>query len=262
MNEYFQKINELLAAGKPFVSVTLVDTWGSAPIEAGAKMIVTQEGLHYGTVGGGALELQAMERAQALLKRSSTAHSAEYIEWNLTGDLGMTCGGSVKLFLETFALNTWDIAVFGAGHVGQALVNLLLGLECKVTCIDTRPEWLARLPESARLSKLCASDMASRVKDLPDGAFVISVTTGHEMDLPILIECLKQERFPFIGVIGSANKAAHLRNSVVEAGFPEEYQNKFYCPVGLPLGSNHPQEIAVSITAQLLQERDRLRSRT
>jgi xanthine dehydrogenase accessory factor len=99
--------------------------------------------------------------------------------------------------------------------------------------------------------------MADRVADLPDHAFVLLMTMGHATDWPILQEILKTRSFPYLGVIGSQAKAARLRKAVIEAGLPDEAAQRFYCPIGLDLGNNHPQEIAISVVAQLLQERDR-----
>jgi xanthine dehydrogenase accessory factor len=101
--------------------------------------------------------------------------------------------------------------------------------------------------------------MKEFVPEIPSDSFVLLMTMGHSSDKPILLEILnrwKNVKFPYLGVIGSDAKAARLRKDIAEAGLPEELSKVFFCPIGLPLGSNHPQEIAVSITAQLLQVRD------
>jgi xanthine dehydrogenase accessory factor len=102
--------------------------------------------------------------------------------------------------------------------------------------------------------------MVSEVKKLPDDAFVILVTMGHATDKPILLEILRTRKFPYVGVIGSKAKAVRLKKDVMEAALPAEAQNEFYCPIGLDIGTNHPQEIAISVAAQLIAVRDKLRS--
>ncbi|MDP7622224.1 MAG: XdhC family protein, partial [SAR324 cluster bacterium] len=144
------QIQALLEEGTSFVCVTLVDIKGSTPRAQGGRMLVTASGLHYGTVGGGLVEAKALEYARVLLGETNPAEQTKFVEWNLNRDLGMSCGGSVKLFFERFHANPWEIIVFGAGHVAQALIPLLLTLECKLTCLDTRNEWLSNLPETPK----------------------------------------------------------------------------------------------------------------
>jgi xanthine dehydrogenase accessory factor len=261
MENYFDNLNRLLQSNIPFVSVIVVDTTGSVPQDAGSKMLVTHEGLVCGTVGGGKVEKRAIEEAQNLLRTANPAKSTYFVNWSLNKDIGMTCGGMVKLFFETYNTNTWKVVVFGAGHVSQAVINLLTNLECRITCIDPRLEWLSKLSDNPKLKTECLDDMPSYVKNIADNSFVLLVTMGHTTDKPILIEILKNRQFPYIGVIGSDAKAARLKKDIAEAGLPDTCQNQFFCPMGLNLGSNHPQEIAISIVAQLLEQRDKWKSK-
>ena len=252
---FFDALNELMAAEVPLVTVTVVDTMGSAPQDRGAKMIVTAEGLHSGTVGGGKVETKAIGEAQAMLRGET--RSPHFVQWQLNKDVGMTCGGVVKLYFEAHNAGRWQIVVFGAGHVANALVTLLVHFDCAVTCIDPRPEWLARLPESPKLTKVRTDDMPSLVRTLPDDAFVVLMTMGHTTDKPILIEILRSRTFPYVGVIGSDAKANILHGDLDDAGLPPEAHAAFVCPIGLDLGTSHPYEIAVSTIAQLIKRRDK-----
>jgi xanthine dehydrogenase accessory factor len=262
MPTFFEALSESMAAEVPLVVVTVVDTAGSVPQDRGAKMIVTAEGLRFGTVGGGKVETKAIGEAQAML-RGESAETTKFAQWNLAKDVGMTCGGVVKLYFESHNAGRWPIVVFGAGHVANAVVNVLVNLDCQVTCIDPREEWMAKLPDSPKLTKVLAPDMPSIVKTLPDDAFVVLMTMGHSTDKPILLEILRTRSFPYLGVIGSDAKANTLRRDIAEAGLPEEAKRAFFCPIGLALGTNHPYEIAVSVAAQLLEVRDaRLASRS
>jgi xanthine dehydrogenase accessory factor len=254
MSVHYRKLQDLLAAGVPFVAVTLVESVASTPADAGSKMLVTADGLAHGTVGGGRLEARAIRQAQTLLQPDGP--KTLLVNWNLQTDIGMTCGGAVRLFFDAHFARAWDIVLFGAGHIAQALTPTLLNLDCCVTCFDTRADWLARLPVSPKLTKHHTTDLAGHVATLPGGAFVLLMTQGHATDLPVLIEALRRGDFPYVGVIGSAAKRAALKKGVLAAGVSEERFAAVHCPMGLDLGTNHPNEIAISIAAQLLQVRD------
>ena len=254
MTTFFEALNDLAESGVPFVAVTVVDTLGSTPQDRGAKMLVTEQGRHFGTVGGGKIEARAIDEALSML-RDDTAPKTRFHQWSLEKDIGMTCGGIVRVYFETFNVTRWNIVVFGAGHVANALIELLLKLDCRITCIDPREEWLAKMPDAPRLTKVLSRDMPSQVATIPEGSYVVLMTMGHTTDKPILIEILRTRTFPYLGVIGSNAKAKRLRQDIRDAGLPEEMQKAFFCPVGLEIGSNHPQEIAISVAAQMLQIR-------
>ena len=255
MTTFFSALNELAESGMPFVAVTVVDTLGSTPQDRGAKMLVTAEGRQFGTVGGGKIEARAIQEAQAMLA-DADAPPTRFYQWSLEKDIGMTCGGIVRVYFETFNVTRWNVVVFGAGHVAAALIHVLLTLDCRITCIDPRREWLEKLPASPRLRAVHSEDMPGEVAKIPEGSFVLLMTMGHTTDRPILIEILRSRRFPYLGVIGSNAKAKRLRQDVLDAGLPEEMTKAFFCPVGLQIGSNHPHEIAIAVAAQMLQSRD------
>jgi xanthine dehydrogenase accessory factor len=251
---FFEALNDLDEARVPFVTVTVVDTLGSTPQDRGSKMLVTAEGRQYGTVGGGKIEARCIEEAKSLLA-DEKAPKTRFYQWSLDKDIGMTCGGIVRVYFEAFNVTRWNIVVFGAGHVANALVDVLIRLDCRVTCLDTRGEWLERMPSSPKLTKIHSTDLPAEVARIPEGSYVVLMTMGHTSDKPILIEILRSRTFPYLGVIGSNAKAKRLRKDVVDAGLPEEMTKAFLCPIGLEIGSNHPQEIAISVAAQLLQMR-------
>lgn len=251
-----EKLTELLFSNTPFVMVTLVDVIGSSPQDTSSRMLVTQEGLYDGTIGGGKVEFKAINEAKSLLENKTL--KTLFVEWNLKKDVGMSCGGIVRIYFEAFHSKPWKIAVFGAGHVANALIPHLLLLDCQITCIDPRQHWLKKLPPSPKLTLIQAEDMASEVKHLDPSTFVLLMTMGHSTDLPILLEILRTKQFPYLGVIGSRAKAVRIKKDIEEADLPSSCKEAFYCPIGLDLGNNHPHEIAISVAAQLIQERDRL----
>ena len=141
MENHLRQMQALLEEGTSFVCVTLVDIKGSTPRARGGRMLVTASGLHSGTIGGGLVEAKALEYSQKFMLQNELSDQTKFIQWNLNRDIGMSCGGSVKLYFESFNNNPWQIMIFGAGHVAQALIPLLLRLDCKLTCYDTRNEW-------------------------------------------------------------------------------------------------------------------------
>ncbi len=223
------------------------------PADAGSKMLVTANGHDHGTVGGGKIEARAITEAQSMLQNKAHTH---FVDWNLKADIGMTCGGRVRLFFEHFDTAAWNIVVFGAGHVTAALAKLLADLPCRLTCIDPRPHWLNKLPQS--IDTICTDDPPEQVETLSEDSFVLCMTRGHSADRPVLQKIFElKKNFAYLGVIGSAAKKATLHHELRSTGI-EENRINFHCPVGLKIGSNHPAEIAISITAQLLQVRDQL----
>ncbi len=261
MSDHYETIVTLEHAGTAFVLVVLVEALGSTPQDAGAKMIVTTAGRHSGTVGGGRVEAQAITFAQEHLTATGPdATKPRFVNWSLKADVGMTCGGSVKFYFEPHPARdaVWPIAIFGAGHIVQALVPVLLPLPCSITVCDSRPEWLEQLPHAANLRVVHQENPSDLVSTLAAHTFMLCMTKGHATDRPILQRALAEREFPFIAVIGSDAKAAVLRRELLATGLAPERVAKFHCPAGLDFGTNHPHEIALSIAAQLLSERDRL----
>jgi len=255
---FYEQLVALEREGTAFVLVVLAEALGSTPQDAGAKMLVTTAGLHTGTIGGGKVEAKAIEVATTMLAKGEA--TSQFVNWTLKTDVGMTCGGSVKLYFEPHVAGgtgaAWPIWLFGAGHVVQALVPVLAPLNCQITVVDPRREWLDRLPRARNVRYLQAEEPASLVPTMPDHAFLLCLTKGHASDRPVLQRALTERKFPFVGVIGSDAKAEVLRREMIAAGLPPARAAEFHCPVGLPFGSNDPREIALSIAAQLITERD------
>ena len=222
-------------------------------------MLVDASGLVHGTVGGGKVEHRAIQHARQMISEPSV--NRVLVDWNLQRDIGMTCGGLVKLFFEVYNRANWNLVLFGAGHVAQALTRLLVTLDCQVTCLDTRQEWLDRMVDDPRLSKNCVPDLAAEAEKVCASDYVICMTMGHSTDRPVLSTIFRNGIEPaYLGVIGSKSKRGALVRELKSDGIAAELAESFLCPIGLPIGSNQPNEIAISIAAQLLEYRDQIKT--
>ena len=251
---FIRQIESLQHEGIPFCVATIVDGRGSIPQIVGARAIFTKMGLAHGTVGGGTLESICQKKALELLE-GSQAVSTHFQRHNLQKDLGMTCGGELALYFEVHRQELiWNIVIFGAGHVAQTLCRFLVELDCRVVCVDTRAEWLARLPRNDKLEACRVGDYCDGIDRVVPGADVILMTMGHGSDLPIL-KAIEKRKMPIahLGVIGSDAKSGIVRRQLAEAGLPREFIDSIVCPLGDKVGNNTPGEIAVGIVSQLLR---------
>jgi xanthine dehydrogenase accessory factor len=236
-------------AGLPHVLVTVAEALGSTPREAGAKMVVTADAFT-GSIGGGMLENEALVTARRLLDDGVSGPLVEKVM--LGADRDQCCGGAVTLLFEPFAAPTTVLALFGAGHVGRALVRVLEGTGVRVIWIDERPE---TLPKDAVARIRCVSDPRTEIPDLPSGTLALVMTHAHQRDHEILEALLARTDLGPIGVIGSATKWARFRKRLLEAGHPEARVDAIACPIGLPgVGGKRPAEIAVSVAAWILSQ--------
>lgn len=314
----WSRIAELLESERRVALVTVVEARGSTPREPGARMIVLPSGAFSGTIGGGALEWQALGAAQAALAGAGEGVILRDIA--LGPELGQCCGGRVKLAIEllgagdiglardlaareaagplviasarapqgpaerrladaaeiaalgSFAVlltkgglllqRFWDAAtplyLFGAGHVGRALVLALAPLPFRVTWIDPRP---GAFPERVvgAVSLLAAAEPVAALAAAPDGAFVLVMTHSHALDLDIVAAALRDGRFPYIGLIGSRTKRARFLGRLSELGLGEAAERRLTCPVGMTaLRSKLPAAIAAGIAVELLLRREQL----
>lgn len=255
---YVEAASACVAAHEPFVTVTLVQIEGHVPQDLGAKAIVTREGLRWGTVGGGRLEARAIDHAKSIIEAAAAPDAdrkPQLIRYDLKQELGMVCGGVATLFYELAIEPRWTIAVFGAGHVAQATVPLLSKLHCQVLCYDPREDWLEKIPVAPNLRKIHATDLPAAVASVPANAFYVVITQGHVTDLPVVRAILKRGSPKYLGVIGSVPKSRTLKGALLEEGVSKDLVGTITCPIGLPFGTNDPQEIAISIAGQLLQVR-------
>lgn len=252
-----------LADGEPAVVVEVTEALGSAPREAGTRMLVGK-GCCAGTVGGGHLELKAIERARRMLASGGDA-APQSAHYPLGPALGQCCGGAVTLGftrLDAKALGAWPksaprfhLQLYGAGHVGRAIVDALAPLNVAVDWIDERD---AEFPPDAELPphtrKVCVDTIEAEVREAPRGAFYLVLTHRHDLDLRISEAILRRGDFRFFGLIGSKTKRQRFIRRFEQRGIDVATIARMTCPIGVPgVDGKEPEVIAAAVVAQLLQ---------
>jgi len=260
MTGWLAALNRLAETGGDAVLVTVVEVKGSTPREAGAKMVVTRDKI-FDTVGGGHLELKAIELSRAMLRQEHLPAAPSVHRFPLGPSLGQCCGGEATLLLEPIQPPAFHIALFGAGHVGKALVKLLGDLPCRVTWIDARDDIFPGAPPG-NVTVNVSDEPEDEIAALPAGSFVLVMTHSHPLDQRILEAALRRDDFRYVGLIGSATKRARFVKRLKARGLGDAELARLTCPVGVEgAGGKHPAEIAVAVAAQLLQVRDAVPAR-
>lgn len=253
-------IQRLSQAGEDYVIVTLIGRAGSAPRDPGSKMVVTAE-RSYDTIGGGELEFMLINKAREVLL---TGKSEQYLEKiPLAAKAGQCCGGSVSVLLEAFCQTRPRLAVFGAGHVAQALMTLLSQLPIQVSWIDERSDndmgVLEGVASSAtqfgqNIHPQFGVDPVAALAELPAKTEVLILTHNHQLDFDLLCAALMRKDFSWLGCIGSHTKRERFFHRLEKEGFQPSDIEQIAMPVGhADVGGKLPMEVAVSIAAQLIQ---------
>ena len=251
-----------LAADVAAIVVEISKTAGSVPRERGTRMLVSEREV-VGTIGGGHLEWLAIDTARTML---SVSQADEPFEKNypLGPALGQCCGGAVTLRyskLDARAARDWPgaaprffLQLYGAGHVGRAIVKLLSRIDCRVQWIDDREsEFPADVLLPPHIEKVCVEPVEAEVRIAPAGACYLVLTHCHDLDLRITEAILRRGDFRHLGLIGSQTKRARFLSQMRDAGLTEAMLAKLVCPIGIPgIEGKDPAVIAASTAAQLL----------
>ena len=254
--EWIEVLADLRSRRVPCTQVLVVGAEGSAPREIGARMIVAEGRLAFGTIGGGNLEHLAIERATELAADPRAA--AESVAYPLSEKAGQCCGGRVTLLYEPFPWTRASLVVFGAGHVAQAIGGLADYLDLDVTLIDPRSEDELQppLPQDRPYAVDFVDSPEEEIDAIPPDARVLVMTHSHALDQDIIARALARGTFPYLGLIGSDRKWARFRSRLLQRGITEEQLATVRCPIGVTKGSKEPRAIAISVAAELLQLRE------
>lgn len=249
---------------KHFVIATVINIKGSAPREVGATILIANDEI-LGTIGGGTLEYQVMQTARTFLAENKPVgfhHQQNYI---LGTEMGQCCGGQVEVAYQlTNDTQHWqdplhanrqqfNIVLFGAGHVGQALVSILATQPCQVHWVDSRSELFpSTLPTN--VTRYTPDTPTSLISEMPTDSYFLVMTHDHALDLDICDHVLALQDVRFLGLIGSATKAARFRSQLLSRGLEQRTIDRLTCPIGISgIGSKLPSSIAVGVVAQLLE---------
>jgi len=249
-SDIYRAIEELLKSGQRGALLTIFETTGSTPRKAGAKMLVREDGTVCGTIGGGCVEADLYADAQAVIKSQEIVVKEVDLTVKSLDELDMACGGKIKVLIEPVRAPE-KLIIFGAGHVSHALYRVCRDLDFIITVTDDRSAFASkeRFPD-AELIVAPFEEQWEQVK-VDANTYIAIVTRGHSGDE----ECLRgalRSRARFVGLIGSRTKLARFRRNLLDEGFSEKDMERIHCPIGLDIGAETPEEIAVSIAAQLV----------
>ena len=252
--DIYEVIGNLRRSGVPCVIVTVVDRTGSAPQDPGAKLLVTLDGDITGTVGGGSLESVAIETAKEVFEtQKSTLKKYSLGEHGSSVDaveLGMMCGGSATLFYEYIGKQD-SVIIFGAGHVGKALLYHLKRAGVLITVVDSREEMLGQV-QGAEKKLIRDYGRLTEEISVPDKSYIVVCTHSHDLDFEILKAIYTSGWKPaYVGALASSRKAATMKKKLFEKCGKETDINNLFMPVGLDIGGRSVDEIAVSIIAEI-----------
>jgi xanthine dehydrogenase accessory factor len=249
--EILRIASEWLAAGRGICMATIISKEGSGPREVGAKMVMSSAGETAGSIGGGEVERRIIEGMSRALRDGKAA----VVDLDLSGeadDLDALCGGRISVFIEPVG-EARRLFVIGAGHVGVALARLARQSGFAVALVDDREEYLARSGFKDKAETVCAGPGEVGLLGVEKSSFVVICTRGHSLDREWLQRLVDLEP-RYLGMLGSRHKAGSIFESLAKAGVPRGRLEAVRTPVGLDIGALTPEEIAVSIVAELISE--------
>ncbi len=255
--DVYQQIADLRQKQIPAALVTVIKTTGSVPRDVGAKMIVQVDGQIHGTIGGSAVEAQVIQEAQDVIQSGRPQLVSHTLSDAVHQDTGMICGGIMDFFIEPLQLPE-RVYIFGGGHVGLHVASLAKRVGFDYVVVDARAEYASaeRFPEASRRVVANPGTVAEALT-VTDRDYVVIVTPAHQDDYQVLRGVIRKPA-RYIGMIGSHTKRTQIFHTLHTVdGVPEDLLHKVHSPIGIPINSETPEEIAVSIVAELIQVRRR-----
>jgi len=248
MNNWIDILSELKHTATPAALITVTDVLGSAPCKIGSRMVVVNNTKFYGTIGGGKLEFEAIKEAV----KSIVKNKIKKFTYTLGPDFEQCCGGKVTLLIEPMN-TTPQLYICGAGHIGTALTTVLKNTPFQIHLLDTRENWFdhLNLDETVKIDN-APFDLYKQNINWGKNCYVLIMTHDHKLDFEITALAL-QEETKYIGLIGSKTKKNKFNNLLKKELNFEAGIAPVHCPVGLDIGGHNPQEIAISIAAELLK---------
>ena len=254
MADIYEEIVRVRVEGEEAALVTIVSAKGSTPREEGTKMLVKADGSIVGSIGGGSLEAQVCDQAREVIRKGRPQRVHISLTAKEGEELGMLCGGDVEVFIEPI-LSQPTLYIFGGGHISLPLAKMAKLAGLKVAVVDDRAEFAnpQRFPE-AELT--LAEDFNTAFSRLQIGksSYIVIVTRAHQSDELVLEQALGTPA-KYIGMIGSKAKCKAIFSHLLAKGIPQEQLDKVHAPIGLEINAQTPEEIAVSILAEMIKVR-------
>jgi xanthine dehydrogenase accessory factor len=254
MEDIYQEIVKIKAEGGEAALVTVVRASGSTPREEGAKMLVRPDGSILGTIGGGGLEAQVIKEAVKVIKQGKPKRLHRSLTASEAEEEGMVCGGDLEVFIEPI-LTPPALYIFGGGHIALALAKMGKLVGFNITVIDDRAEFAhaGRFPEADVILAEDFTKSFPRLK-IEKSSYIVIVTHGHRHD-EVVLEWAVGTPAKYIGMIGSKTKNETVFTHLRARGIPQKQLDRAHAPIGLEIEAQTPEEIAVSILAELIKVR-------
>lgn len=253
MLEIYQEMINVLSRGERAVLATIISSQGSTPRKAGAKMLIKEDGSFVGTVGGGGTEQKIRQQVDEVMKTGKS----QIVRFDLSGKdeaLEMLCGGQMEVYLEPI-MPTETLYLFGAGHTSQSTAAIASMLGFRVIVIDPRAEYnnRDRFPDA---DSLVVEDYDSAFAKLSvnEDSYIVIYTSGHVVDEQCFLFAVGTGA-KYIGMIGSKKKAKEVKEHLREKGIPQQQLDRLHSPIGVGIDAETPEEIAISILAELVKVR-------
>ena len=246
----YKKCVELIDENKSFVLATIIKTQGASPRHSSSKMLLCEDGEVYGSVGGGMLELKVIEEARECMKNKKNGIYNYILDEDKSKGIHMFCGGQVEVYLE-YNEPQIKLLLVGGGNVNASVAEMAKLLDYKIIVLDTREEFCEKYKEAA-----VESYMLKSYKDICKEYFIDKYTAiviaTQDADNSALEAVIRSEAF-YIGMIGSRRKAALIKNTLLQQGVEQELVDKVHSPMGIYIGAETPQEIALSILSEIVK---------
>ncbi len=251
-NDIYREITRIRDQGGEAALATVISTSGSTPREEGAKMLVRPDGSISGTIGGGSIELQVIKEAIEVIREAKPKHLKYCLKEG--DDLGMICGGDVEVFIEPI-ISAPSLFILGGGHISLALSRIAKIVGFRIVVTDNRPEYATpeRFPEAETTLSIEYDKVFPELKVGKNG-YIVIVTHGHKGDAAALEGALTTEA-KYIGMIGSKIKNESVYKKLMAKGIKQEQLDRVFAPIGLSIHAQTPEEIAISILAEMIKVR-------
>jgi len=253
MLEIYQELVNVISKGEQAVLATVISSRGSAPRRAGAKMLIKSDGTSIGTVGGGGVEKRVKEKAIEVMNSGEP----QIVSFDLSGEGGkaaMICGGQMDVLLEPI-IPPETLYLFGAGHISQSTAAMGKRLGFRVVVIDPRPEYnnIERFPSADSLIVDEYDNAFSKLR-VNEDSYIVVYTTGHVLDEKCLEFAVGTEA-KYVGMIGSKKKVSEVKERLLKRGVSQQQLDRVYAPIGVEIGAETPEEITISILAEIIKVR-------